>query len=60
MDQLAYRIPEAAARVGLGRTKLLEEVSAGRLRVIRVGRRVLVTDDELRRYVAALEGTRTA
>src|SRR5262249_44178749 len=55
MDGLAYRIPEAAARIGVGRTKLLEEISAGRLRAVRVGRRVLVTERELRRYLADLE-----
>lgn len=54
MEALAHRIPEAAARIGIGRTKLLEEVAAGRICVVRVGRRVLVTEHELRRYVASL------
>jgi excisionase family DNA binding protein len=59
MDALAHRIPEAATRLGIGRTKLLEEVAAGHLKVVRVGRRVLVTEDELRRYVAGLEAARS-
>jgi excisionase family DNA binding protein len=55
MEPLAHRIPEAAQRLGIGRTKLLEEVAAGRLEVVRVGRRVLITEGALRRYIAVLE-----
>lgn len=54
MDALAHRIPEAAARIGLGRSKFLEEVANGHIHTVRVGRRVLVTEEELRRYLATL------
>jgi excisionase family DNA binding protein len=38
----AYSIAEAAAQLSLGRTKMVELVANGRVRTVRVGRRVLV------------------
>ena len=35
-------IPEAAESLGIGRSALYGEIGAGRLRVIRIGRRVLI------------------
>ncbi len=39
----------------LGNSKFYEEVAAGRLKLVKIGRRSFVTTDELRRYVAALQ-----
>lgn len=47
--------PDAANALGLGRTKTFEEVAAGRLRTVRVGRRRLVPVDALHEYVSQLE-----
>lgn len=54
-DRMAYPVPEAAAIIGIGRTKLLEEISAGRLSSITIGRRRLVTRTALEGYLAAAE-----
>ncbi len=51
MERLAYRIDESARIIGIGRTKLLTEISEGRLKTFRIGRRVLIGADELERYV---------
>ena len=52
---LAYDIPTAATLCGIGRTKLLEEVGAGRLRTVKIGSRRLVPRQALEQYVAMLE-----
>jgi hypothetical protein len=41
--------------VGLGSTKGYAEIAAGRLKVIRNGRRTFVRASEIERYIAALE-----
>ncbi len=40
---------------GIGHSKFYEEVAAGRLRLIKMGRRSFLSPDEIRRYVAALQ-----
>lgn len=50
---LAYTYPGAAKATGLGVSTLRREVRAGRLKSTRVRGRVLITDEELRRYLAA-------
>ncbi len=46
-------IPEAAQALGgIGRTRLYGEIQAGRLRVIHVGRRVLVPASSIAAYSA--------
>lgn len=49
---LAYNFKDAAKVTGLGVSTLEREVRAGRLKKIRVRSRVLITDEELRRYLA--------
>jgi excisionase family DNA binding protein len=48
---LAYTVKEAARVTGLGVSTINREVRAGRLHKIRVRSRVLITDDELRRFL---------
>lgn len=52
---LLHDIPSTAAMLGMGRTTLYEEIKAGRLAVVKIGRRTMVKHSELERYVAALE-----
>ncbi len=54
MDRLAYPLAEAAAQLGIGRSKLYSEIAAGRLRTVAIGRRRLVPRSELERYLAGL------
>ena len=48
-------VEEVIQRVGLGRTKLYEEISSGRLRSIKVGSRRLISEAALHDYIASLE-----
>jgi len=56
MEKLLYDVMEAAGITSLGRTKLLEEIAAGRLRSVKVGRRRLISRAALEDYVAGLSG----
>lgn len=47
----AWSVEEAAEFAGIGRTFAYREIKAGRLRVIRRGRRVIVPDSSLRAYI---------
>lgn len=50
---LAYTLDQAAAACGLSRSSLYRHGKAGRLRLVRVGGRTLVTADSLRALVGA-------
>lgn len=50
---LAMTVLEAAAALRLGRSTVLKEIDAGRLKIIRCGRRVLVPRVECERWIAA-------
>lgn len=49
---LAHTVPDACARLGLSRTTLYELIGAGEIRAFKVGSRTLVSEAELRRFVA--------
>ena len=49
---LAHTVPAACTRLGLSRTKLYELIGAGEIRAFKVGSRTLVSESELRRFVA--------
>jgi excisionase family DNA binding protein len=55
---LAYTYKGAARVTGLGVSTLSREVRAGRLKCIKVRNRVLITDDELRRFLKVQASTR--
>jgi hypothetical protein len=46
-DRLSCTIPEACAATGLGRTKLYEQISAGRVQTRKFGTRTLIVVDSL-------------
>lgn len=52
-------ITEACAETGLGRTKLYDEMAAGRLGYVKVGSRRLVPGDALTAYVELLKSETT-
>lgn len=54
MDPLLNPLPEAIRRLGIGRSKVYEEIAAGNLRVVKIGRRTLIPETELQRYVGKL------
>lgn len=46
-------VPVTCQRLGIGRTFLYEEVAAGHIKTVKVGKRRLVPESELQRYAAA-------
>lgn len=46
-ERLSCTIPEACAATGLGRTKMYEEIGAGRVHVRKFGTRTLIVVDSL-------------
>ena len=50
-DRLLLRVPEAAERAALSRSKLYELIASGEIRVIHIGRAVRVPSAELERWV---------
>jgi excisionase family DNA binding protein len=57
---ILLQIPEAAASLGLGKTKFWELVHDGRIEVVRIGRRALVARSELERFAESLSSTSSA
>lgn len=53
-EPLLNPLPEAIRRLGFGRSKVYEEIAAGNLHVVKVGRRTLIAETELQRYVRQL------
>lgn len=51
---LAYTISELATETGLSRTTIYAEAKANRLRITKVGRRSIVTDDDARAWLRRL------
>jgi excisionase family DNA binding protein len=52
--QKLLSVREAKSRLGFGLTKFYDEVRAGRLEIVKAGKRTLVSEAELDRYIAAL------
>ena len=48
MEPVCVSVNEARQALGVGRTKLYELINAGKLRVVRLGRRTLVSTESLR------------
>jgi excisionase family DNA binding protein len=49
-------VQEACAVAGLGRTKIYEAITDGRLKARKCGKRTLILRDELRQFLASLPG----
>jgi excisionase family DNA binding protein len=52
--RFAYSINEVCATTNLGRDAVYRAISAGQLVARKLGRRTLVTDDDLRHFLAGL------
>lgn len=58
--RLAYSYEDAGAQLGdLSRGKVIDLVTAGKLRVIKVGTRVLIPHSELERFISEQLGEDT-
>jgi len=49
---LANQIPQACARLGVGRTCLYELLKSGELQCFKIGTRTLIPEVELERFIA--------
>lgn len=54
--RLSYRINELSAATGIGRSRLYEEIAAGRLRTVKYGRSTLIMADDAAAFLASLRG----
>ena len=52
--KLAYTVSEFQKATGLGRTRVYEEIKAGRLRLTKVGKRSIITTDDAHAWLQAL------
>jgi excisionase family DNA binding protein len=52
--RVAHSIAEVCAHTGLGRDSVYDAIRNGKLTARKFGRRTLVTDDDLRRFLAGL------
>lgn len=49
------RIPEAQLRLGVGRSTFYDLLAKGALKAIKIGRRTLISEQELQRFMSTLE-----
>jgi hypothetical protein len=59
-DRISCTIPEACAATGLGRTKMYEEIGAGRVQTRKFGTRTLIVVDSLVALIDPDTGTAIA
>ena len=50
-----HKLIEVGSRTGLSRSALYREINAGRLKVVKIGRSVRITESELSRFIESLE-----
>ena len=56
-EPLLHQLPEAFQRIGISRSKGYELIAQGELHAVKIGRRTLIAEDELQRYVQTLTGS---
>jgi excisionase family DNA binding protein len=55
----AYAIADICEQLSLGRTTVFAEIKKGNLKIVKVGRRSLVTAEELARYMQRLSSAQS-
>ena len=53
-EKLAYSVKEAAIILGIGMTKVYQEIGEGRLQMKKFGRRTLITSEALKEWLNSL------
>lgn len=54
--RLSYRISEFSQATGICRSRLYEEIAAGRLRTVKFGRSTLIFADDANAFLSSLRG----
>ncbi len=57
--KLAYGISEAVKATNVGRSRLYEEIRAGKLKTFKVGTRTLIAANELTAWLASYQSAKT-
>lgn len=55
-ERVAFSVKEFCLALGIGRTKFYDEVKAGRIRLLKAGRKSLVPATERYAYLSRLSG----
>lgn len=55
-DKPLYSIPEIIEMVGIGRTRLYQELNSERLKAVKIGKRTCVTKASLEMWLSKLDG----
>jgi excisionase family DNA binding protein len=56
-DRLAYGISQAVKATSVGRSKLYQEIKAGRLKTFKVGTRTLIATEDLSAWLSDYRST---
>ena len=59
-ETLAYSIKSGSIAAGVGQTKMREEINAGNLKAKKLGKRTIITADDLREWLNSLPAMREA
>ncbi len=51
LSPLLHTIPEAHGRLRISQSKLFEMIKGGEIRVVKIGRRTLISESEIQRFV---------
>jgi len=54
MQKAAYTVNELLNEIGIGRSKLYEEISAGKITPRKIGRKTIFLAEEVNRYLSQL------
>jgi excisionase family DNA binding protein len=54
LNRLLHTIPDTQEQLGIGRSYLYELIKSGEIQTLKIGRRTLITHEELTRYVRSL------
>lgn len=57
MTPLLHDVASAVQMLGVSRTRLFEEIKAGHIEAVKLGKRTMIKHSELVRYVDSLEPT---
>jgi excisionase family DNA binding protein len=60
VTRLLHTIPDACEQLGIGRSTFYELIASGTLQTVKIGRRTLISHDELVRYVDQLKASAAA
>lgn len=52
VERLAFTIVEAAQSIGIGHTRMGDLVRAGRIGIVRIGKRIIIPRESLQQFLA--------